>query len=142
MRGDCGRSFGSYHCRIFREIQDSLSSSQGYQQVGLIGGHGWLPCNTDETHSNTYYVYAGTYTEQVSISRANVMIYGETTAATSYTGNKATITNNVPASTAGSNDASGTVRILATGVKIYNLNIANTYGKVGILGSMCHILPL
>ena len=41
-----------------------------------------------------------------------------------------TITNNIPASTAGSNDASGTVQVHATGVSIYNVNIANTYGKV------------
>lgn len=33
------------------------------------------------------------------------------------------------AATAGSNDASGTVRVLATGVSLYNLNIENTYGK-------------
>ena len=41
-----------------------------------------------------------------------------------------TITNNIPASSAGSNDASGTVQVHATGVSIYNVNIANTYGKV------------
>lgn len=42
----------------------------------------------------------------------------------------ATISNNVPASRAGSNDASGTVRVAATNVSIYNLNIENTYGFV------------
>ena len=42
-----------------------------------------------------------------------------------------TITNNIPASQAGSNDASGTVQVHATNVSIYNINIANTYGKVG-----------
>ncbi|CAG8657725.1 4582_t:CDS:2 [Acaulospora colombiana] len=66
---------------------------------------------------------------QVAISRSNIKIYGETSDSSSYTGNKVTLTDNVPASSAGSNDASGTVRILATGVKLYNLNIANTYGK-------------
>ena len=39
------------------------------------------------------------------------------------------ITNNIPASQAGSNDASGTVQVHATNVSLYNLNIANTYGK-------------
>jgi pectinesterase len=81
-------------------------------------------------YSNVYYVYAGTYTGQVAISRANVVIYGETPSSKSYTGNKVTLTDNIPASSAGSNDKSGTVRVLATGVKLYNLNIANTYGKV------------
>ncbi|KDN43455.1 hypothetical protein RSAG8_06044, partial [Rhizoctonia solani AG-8 WAC10335] len=79
--------------------------------------------------SNVYFVYAGTYKEQVVINRANVKIYGQTSNALTYSSNQATITNNVPASSAGSNDASGTVRVLATGVSIYNLNIANTYGK-------------
>jgi pectinesterase len=81
-------------------------------------------------YSNVYYIYAGTYTGQVAISRSNIKIYGETSDTSSYTGNKVTLTDNVPASSAGSNDASGTVRVLATGVKLYNLNIANTYGKV------------
>ena len=49
----------------------------------------------------------------------------------SRTSTAVTITNDVPASTAGSNDASGTVQVHATGVSLYNLNIANTYGKVG-----------
>ncbi|KAF8741971.1 Pectinesterase, partial [Rhizoctonia solani] len=79
--------------------------------------------------SNVYFVYAGSYKEQVVINRANVKIYGQTSNALTYANNQATITNNVPASSAGSNDASGTVRVLATGVSIYNLNIANTYGK-------------
>ncbi len=41
-----------------------------------------------------------------------------------------TITNNIPASVAGSNDKSGTVQIHASNVSLYNLNVANTYGKV------------
>ncbi|KIM26852.1 carbohydrate esterase family 8 protein [Serendipita vermifera MAFF 305830] len=97
--------------------------------VGASGKYSTLSAALKDTSSNVYYVYAGTYKEQVAISRSNVIIYGETTTASSYTGNQATITNNVPASSAGSNDASGTLRVLATGVKIYNLNIANTYGK-------------
>ena len=40
------------------------------------------------------------------------------------------ITDNVPASSAGSNDASGTVRVHGTNVSLYNINIANTYGDV------------
>jgi len=63
------------------------------------------------------------------INRANVKIYGQTTNQLAYSSNTVTITNNVPASSAGSNDASGTVRVLQSGVSLYNLNIANTYGK-------------
>ena len=39
-----------------------------------------------------------------------------------------TLTNDLPASSAGSNDASGTVQVHAANVSLYNLNIANTYG--------------
>ena len=35
----------------------------------------------------------------------------------------------VPASTAGSNDASGTLRIHTNGAKIYNINIRNNFGQ-------------
>jgi len=97
--------------------------------VGSGGKYSTLTAALADTSSNVYYVYAGTYVGQVAISRANVAIYGETSSSSSYTGNKVTLTDNVPASSAGSNDKSGTVRILATGVKLYNLNIANTYGK-------------
>ncbi|KIM26850.1 carbohydrate esterase family 8 protein [Serendipita vermifera MAFF 305830] len=96
--------------------------------VGASGKYKTLSAALKDTSSNVYYVYAGTYTEQVAISRSNIAIYGETTSTSSYTGNKATIANSITAAAAGSNDASGTVRVLATGVKIYNLNIANTYG--------------
>ena len=41
-----------------------------------------------------------------------------------------TITNDIPASVAGSNDASGTVQVHAANVSLYNINIENTYGKV------------
>lgn len=34
----------------------------------------------------------------------------------------------MPASQAGSNDLSGTVRVAAANVSLYNLNIENTYG--------------
>ncbi|KAG9006108.1 hypothetical protein FRB90_010034 [Tulasnella sp. 427] len=80
-------------------------------------------------HSNIIYVYAGNYTEQVVISRSGVTIYGETSSALSYSSNTVTISGNKYAGSAGSNDASGTVRVLATGVKLYNLNIENTFGK-------------
>ncbi|KIM26851.1 carbohydrate esterase family 8 protein [Serendipita vermifera MAFF 305830] len=110
-------------CTVFAAVPS------GAITVGASGKYKTLSAALKDTSSNVYYVYAGSYKEQVVISRSNVIIYGETTTASSYTGNKATITNNVPASSAGSNDASGTVRIRATGVKIYNLNIANTYGK-------------
>ena len=92
-----------------------------------------------------YFIEAGVYTEQAIISRPNVRIYGETHVPNNFTGNSrflwpaaphcllhsitaVTITNSLPASVAGSNDASGTIQIHATNVSLYNINIANTYG--------------
>lgn len=50
-----------------------------------------------------------------------------------------TITNSIPASTAGSNDASGTVRVHGTNVSLYNLNIANTFGQGVYLPTLLQI---
>ena len=119
-----------------------------------------------DTSSNVYYIYPGNYTEQVNITRPNVYVYGQTLTPWTYCtffithylvsvpmltagGNTVTISRNMPASIAGSNDLSGTVRVLegATGTRrihlvpsgyrlsalnqftVYNLNIENTYGK-------------
>lgn len=57
---------------------------------------------------------------------AQITIYGYTADTTSYAGNKATITYNQNAAAAGSNDASGTVRVSATNLKMYNVNVKNT----------------
>lgn len=49
-----------------------------------------------------------------------VAVYGQTGTDSdlSYASNQVTITNNVPASSAGSNDASGTVRVHSIGVRL------------------------
>lgn len=39
------------------------------------------------------------------------------------------ITNSLSSAQAGSNDLSGTVRVAATDVSLYNLNITNGYGQ-------------
>ncbi|KAI0715340.1 pectin lyase-like protein [Earliella scabrosa] len=97
--------------------------------VGNGGKHATLSAALKDTSSLVYYVFPGTYTDTAIITRANVRVYGQTNTPNSYTGNTVTITNNIPASQAGSNDASGTVQVHATNVSLYNLNIANTYGK-------------
>ncbi|KAG8914767.1 hypothetical protein FRC00_011023, partial [Tulasnella sp. 408] len=82
-----------------------------------------------DTSSNIIYIYPGNYTEQVVISRSGIKIYGQTSNKLAYSSNTVTISRYMSAATAGSNDASGTVRVLATGVSLYNLNIENTFGK-------------
>ncbi|KAJ2982278.1 hypothetical protein NUW58_g6480 [Xylaria curta] len=79
--------------------------------------------STTSTADQCVFINQGTYMEQVYIpSRAaKLTIYGYTADSTSYANNKATITYNLPASTAGSNDLSGTLRVHAANVKVYVL---------------------
>ncbi|KAG8813102.1 hypothetical protein FRC17_001674 [Serendipita sp. 399] len=100
--------------------------------VGNEGHYPNLTVALNDTSSNVFYIYAGNYTGQTLISRPNVTIYGETWSPYSYLGNRVTLSVNMPASQAGSNDLSGTVRIHATGVKFYNLDIENTYGQASV----------
>jgi pectinesterase len=46
-----------------------------------------------------------------------------------YSANQVTIQAGVPASLAGSDDASGTLRIHKNDFKMYNVNVKNTFGK-------------
>ncbi|KAI0766039.1 pectin lyase fold/virulence factor [Irpex lacteus] len=104
------------------------SPPSGAITVGSKGKYAKISDALADKSSSVYFIYAGTYKEQVNITRPNLKIYGETQVPLSYSGNTVTITNNIPASIAGSNDLSGTVRVEAANVSLYNLNIANTVG--------------
>jgi pectinesterase len=65
----------------------------------------------------------------VYITRSGLKFYGQTSVPGNYTGNTVTITGKKDATSAGSDDLSGTVRVHADDVSFYNLNIENTYGK-------------
>ncbi|KAK0199969.1 pectin lyase fold/virulence factor [Desarmillaria ectypa] len=99
--------------------------------VGSSGTYSTLSEALNDTSSDVYFLYAGTYHEQVFIDRSGIKIYGETTTDDSYTGNTVTISYGLGASEAGSNDASGTVRVHGENVALYNLNIENSFGKAG-----------
>ncbi|TBU34651.1 pectin lyase fold/virulence factor [Dichomitus squalens] len=105
------------------------SPPAGAITVGSGGQYATLSAALKDTSSLVYFIHSGTYTDTAIITRANVRVYGQTNTPSSYSGNTVTITNNIPASQAGSNDASGTVQVHATNVSLYNLNIANTFGK-------------
>ncbi|KAI0017402.1 pectinesterase [Xylariomycetidae sp. FL0641] len=81
-----------------------------------------------DSNPSCVFLDQGTYTEQVYVTKP-LTIYGYTEDDTSYAGNRATITYNNHADAAGSNDATGTLRVHADGVKVYNVNIVNSYGK-------------
>ncbi|KEP48055.1 pectinesterase [Rhizoctonia solani 123E] len=109
----------------------ATSPPPGSITVGPGGTYSTLSAALQDTSSNVYFVYATSIQERVVITRSNITIYGQTSDESTYSQNQATIYNNIPASTAGSNEASATVSIhaSATDVKLYNLNIANTYGR-------------
>ncbi|KAK8130522.1 pectinesterase precursor [Apiospora kogelbergensis] len=87
--------------------------------------------STSSTADQCVFINQGTYTEQVYVtSRASrLTIYGYSTDTSSYAGNKATVTFNKDAKAAGNNDKSGTLRVAAANVKVYNLNVVNSFGK-------------
>ncbi|KAF5372592.1 hypothetical protein D9758_005124 [Tetrapyrgos nigripes] len=77
--------------------------------------------------ARSIFIYPGTYTEKVYITRlGSLTIYGYTADTSTYTQNQATITYSDGADTAGSNDASGTLRIHTDNFKMYNVNVKNT----------------
>jgi pectinesterase len=55
-------------------------------------------------------------------------ILGYTTDTTTYTGNQVIISAGVSATQAGSDDASGTLRIHKNDFRMYNVNVKNTFG--------------
>lgn len=90
------------------------------------------------TSAQTIYIAPGTYAEQVYIQplAGPLTIQGYTTDARSYKDNKVTITGNLSRQIPGlaNNDATATVRLWTSNVKLYNLNIANTFGQAATGG--------
>lgn len=83
----------------------------------------------NDSSSQSIFIYPGTYTEQVSITRSGPLtIYGYTTDTSTYKSNQATIQFGLDAGKAGSDDASGTLRIHKDNFNMYNVNVKNTFG--------------
>ncbi|OLN89994.1 Pectinesterase 5 [Colletotrichum chlorophyti] len=85
------------------------------------------------TAEQTIFIQPGTYSEQVRIPNhlGPITIQGYTCDARSYAGNQATLTGNLSRQVANltSNDQTATLRLWSDNIKIYNLNIANTFGQ-------------
>ncbi|KAJ7655432.1 pectinesterase [Mycena rosella] len=83
----------------------------------------------NDSSARSIFIFPGTYAEQIDITRSGPLtIYGYTTDTSTYTVNQAILTAGVPASTAGSDDASGTLRIHKNDFQMYNINVKNTFG--------------
>ncbi|KAJ5946164.1 hypothetical protein N7454_003003 [Penicillium verhagenii] len=103
----------------------SVGSSGTYSTISAA-----LTALGSSTSSACIFVYSGTYSEQIKIDYAgSLIIYGETTDSGLYKDNTVTITHTISSEEAGSLDLSATVNIVSDNVKLYNLNIANGYGK-------------
>ncbi|EFQ35626.1 pectinesterase [Colletotrichum graminicola] len=85
------------------------------------------------TKEQTIFIMPGIYVEQALIPNhiGHLTIQGHTCDARSYEGNKATLTNRLSRTMPNitTNDATATLRLWGENIKIYNLNIANTFGR-------------
>ncbi|KAF1833369.1 carbohydrate esterase family 8 protein-like protein [Decorospora gaudefroyi] len=84
------------------------------------------------------FIFPGTYKEQVYIPSLSspLTIQGYTDDARDYKGNQVTLTYNLSRLTPGltNNDQTSTLRLWTANVKLYNLNIANTFGSAAVSG--------
>ncbi|GMF62682.1 unnamed protein product [Phytophthora fragariaefolia] len=95
--------------------------------------------NTTATAEHTLFIYPGVFEEQVTIPKrkGRLVVQGFTCNTDSYADNQVTITHamaqkDVPATVIKNrNDATATLLLKASNVKIYNINVANTAGDVG-----------
>ncbi|GJC79629.1 pectinesterase [Colletotrichum liriopes] len=87
--------------------------------------------STSASGTQCIFIDQGTYSEQVLVPArtAQLSIYGYTADTSSYSGNKVTITAKKSQADGLNNDESATLRVKAKNFKLYNVNVANTYGK-------------
>lgn len=84
----------------------------------------------DSSDDACIYISAGTYEEQVTIDYSgSLTIYGETSDTSSYASNQVTITYTITSTEAGTLDLSSAINIVSDSVSLYNINVANGYGK-------------
>jgi pectinesterase len=76
------------------------------------------------------FVHSGNYTDQTIVSyKGPLAIYGSTTDTENYKSNSVTFAQRLSSPDAGSLDKSATINIISGNVKMYNINVQNTYGK-------------
>ncbi|KAF9483693.1 pectin lyase-like protein [Pholiota conissans] len=84
----------------------------------------------NDSSSRTIFIFPGTYSEQVVISRSGPLtIFGSTTDTTSYLHNTVTITHSESAGQSGSDPTSATLQVNKANFKLYNVNLKNTFGQ-------------
>lgn len=93
---------------------------------------------TNTSDPQTIFILPGIYTEQVYIPplKSPLTIQASTPDARTYHANTVTLTFNLSRQTPGlaNNDATATLRLWTPNVKIYNLNVYNTFGPAATSG--------
>ncbi|KAF3920978.1 Pectinesterase [Dactylellina cionopaga] len=105
-------------------------AKSGGQYTGLQAAVNSI--GTSNTGNVVIFIQPGSYSGQVYIPntiKAKITIYGYTTNDQDYSQNQVTLVNSLGADTAGSNDASGTLRAHTTNFNVYNINIQNSRGS-------------
>ncbi|KAM0250802.1 hypothetical protein ACHAP5_002019 [Fusarium lateritium] len=108
----------------------TVKKSPGSGQFGTIQA-AVNSLSTTASGKQCIFIDQGTYSEQVLVSSrsAQLTIYGYTADTSGYSGNKVTITAKKSQADGVNNDGSATLRVKAANFKLYNVNVANTYGK-------------
>ncbi|KAF2208857.1 carbohydrate esterase family 8 protein [Cercospora zeae-maydis SCOH1-5] len=77
------------------------------------------------------FIQPGTYNEQVYIQPLSgpLTVYGYSSSDLSYSANQVTITAGQSQQTQPSNDLSATLRVHTSNFKLYNVNVANSFGQ-------------
>ncbi|KAF5376573.1 hypothetical protein D9757_008268 [Collybiopsis confluens] len=89
----------------------------------------------NDSSARTIFINAGTYSEQVSITRpGQLTILGATSNTASQASNQVIITHSASLGTAGSDDLSGTLRVHKDNFALYNVNVKNTFGQASTNG--------
>ncbi|KAF2401161.1 pectin lyase-like protein, partial [Trichodelitschia bisporula] len=83
------------------------------------------------TSGKTIFIHAGTYNEQVYIppGKNGLTLIGSSSSPDSYSGNTVTITHGFSQKDGKSNDLTGTLRAHGNGLRFYNINFVNSFGK-------------
>jgi len=84
----------------------------------------------NDSSSRTIFIFPGTYSELVVITRTGPLtIFGSTTDTTTYTKNTVTLTHSLSAAQSGSDPTSATLQVNKANFNLYNVNLKNTFGQ-------------
>lgn len=87
--------------------------------------------DTSTSSEQSIFINPGTYYEQVYVQQLSgpLSIYGYTSDIDSYSSNEVVISASGSQADGSNNDETATLRIWTSNVKVYNLNVENTYGE-------------